>query len=550
MSALLRDIVSDLVLKSGQFNVSEIDLTSLTNDSVDGFILKNSTTIRTALEYLQSAFFFDKVEEDGKLKFKSRGNASILSIPESDLGAREPGQETENIVVTRQSELELPQEVNVEAMDPDNDYWPTEQRSLRFFTKSREKVNVLLPIVLKVDRVRQIAEVGHFLAWVEKNNLKFSLSNKYLFLSVADVIDVTARGTTYKVRINDIDYGQPGILEIDSVAEEPGQYVNTSKGIPSKTITNKVKFVGKTIGFLMDIPMLREEDNDSGFYIAVGKESDSINWKGAGQFSSLDNLTYKKLANFSISAAHGVPTNKLQIGNTFVFDFQRTVNIEMKSGTLSSAAEIDVLNGVNTALLGNEIIQWQTATLEADGTYTLSGLLRGRRGTEWAMSTHQIGERFIVLTSAVLKRMIRSSDEIGLSKFYKAVSTGLSLDDVTAIQFSNLAVGKKPFSPVHITGIRDGSNNLTIDWIRRTRFAGGWRDFVDAPLNESNESYDLEILSGTSVKRTVSGLTTTQYIYSAADQITDFGSTQSAVKVRIYQLSSIVGRGTKGESTI
>ena len=36
------------------------------------------------------------------------------------------------------------------------------------------------------------------------------------------------------------------------------------------------------------------------------------------------------------------------------------------------------------------------ATAQADGSYILSELLRGRRGTEWARSTHLVGDRFVL----------------------------------------------------------------------------------------------------------------------------------------------------------
>jgi hypothetical protein len=39
-----------------------------------------------------------------------------------------------------------------------------------------------------------------------------------------------------------------------------------------------------------------------------------------------------------------------------------------------------VLNGANACLIGNEVIQFQTATLIGDNQYRLSGLLRGQAG--------------------------------------------------------------------------------------------------------------------------------------------------------------------------
>lgn len=41
-----------------------------------------------------------------------------------------------------------------------------------------------------------------------------------------------------------------------------------------------------------------------------------------------------------------------------------------------------------------------------------------------------------------------------------------------------------------------------------------------------------------------------QYIYSAAQQVDDFGSTQSSIKVRVYQESAIVGRGDYAEANL
>src|SRR6266403_1466511 len=76
-------------------------------------------------------------------------------------------------------------------------------------------------------------------------------------------------------------------------------------------------------------------------------------------------------------------------GNTF--DEGNTVDVTILSGqTLSSAAELSVLNGTNVALLGNEIFQFKNAPLVSGTTYRLSGLLRGRFGTEGF--THSVGE--------------------------------------------------------------------------------------------------------------------------------------------------------------
>jgi hypothetical protein len=103
---------------------------------------------------------------------------------------------------------------------------------------------------------------------------------------------------------------------------------------------------------------------------------------------------------------------------------------------------------------------------------------------------------------------------------------------------------------VHLRGSRNSGGDLTITWIRRTRFSGEWRDLVDVPLNESSEAYEVDVLDGTGqVIRTLSS-SSPSVTYSAADQTTDFGMPQSVVEVAIYQLSAAVGRGFPGRATV
>ena len=215
---------------------------------------------------------------------------------------------------------------------------------------------------------------------------------------------------------------------------------------------------------------------------------------------------------------------------------------------LVNADELAVLNGANAALLGDEIIQFTTANLLTDGQYQLSGLLRGRMGTEWAMADHLAGERFVLLDSR-LNRLEMPTSLIGLSRDYKAVSVGQTLGQTEAESFAYQGIALRPYAPVHISGARDASGNLTLAWVRRTRLDGQWGDGVDIPRNEEAEAYEVDILDGAEVVRTLS-VTTPSASYSVAEQTTDFGSPQSSLSVQVYQLSAVVGRGFGGEGMV
>lgn len=95
---------------------------------------------------------------------------------------------------------------------------------------------------------------------------------------------------------------------------------------------------------------------------------------------------------------------------------------------------------------------------------------------------------------------------------------------------------------VHIAGARDGSDNLTVTAIPRTRIGGEWLDGGESPTGETIQSYELDVLNGGTVVRTIA-TSSPSFSYTAAQQTTDFGSPQASISVVLYQLSAMVGRG-------
>ena len=116
--------------------------------------------------------------------------------------------------------------------------------------------------------------------------------------------------------------------------------------------------------------------------------------------------------------------------------------------------------------------------------------------------------------------------------------------------FTYEGVNLEPLSPVAANGVRDGSGNFTGSFYRRSRLSSSWWSTgVPAPVGETTEAYEIDVMSGSTVKRTIS-VSTPTFSYSAADQTTDFGSVQASITFRIYQLSEIVGRGYHLEVTL
>lgn len=229
-----------------------------------------------------------------------------------------------------------------------------------------------------------------------------------------------------------------------------------------------------------------------------------------------------------------------------VFDEDNHLDIYLGYGAAptSAASKVAVLNGANLALWGSELIGFRDVASLGSSRYRLSCLLRGRFGTEWAMNAHNLNDQFVVLSLTTVRRITQDEIDLGVNKFYRGVTLGQTLEQSQTRGFVNTGVGLKPYAPCHVVGARDGGDNLTITWFRRTRYSGEWRDAVDVGVGESVEAYEVDILSGAGVVlRTITDLTSPSASYTAAQQTTDFGSPQSSIAIVVYQLSGIVGRG-------
>lgn len=559
----LDDVVTDICtrrdswMSDEQLGTSDIDVTGLVGNIVPGYIVSNQMSRRQAIEPLMTGWQFEACLEDNKIVFTTLGQAYIDVIPESDLAAHETSEEMpEPLMISQDHELELPCQVSVTYLNPHKEYEQSTQYSRRLVSSSQKVHTVNLSVVWTDDVAARIAERLLFMFWTARYKHQFALSRKYMYLSPTDVVYVTQDSNQYRLRIAKIDYGMPGLLPIEAVEDNALDVESSATGAPASVTVQTVNFIGPTRPYLLDCPILRDQDNDSGFYVAANGYTTS--WNGCVLYRSTDSgISYTAFMGLAVGVVTGSAITALPTGPVTIFDEGNYVDIVIfNNEDLYSATEANVLNGSNAALLGDddrwEVIQWKTATLtdSTSNIYRLSGLLRGRRGTDWAIDEHVIGDRFILLQENYsIQRKDFGSSDIGSARLYKAVTRMNTVQSAIEYSFTNAGVGLKPYSPVHITGTADGSGNITITWIRRTRIGGEWRDYVDVPLGETSEAYKVEIMSGSTVIRTISSLTSATCTYTAAQQVTDFGSTQSRLTIKVYQYSETVGYGYPGEET-
>ena len=540
-------IVADLCARAG-LSANAIDVSAL-GDQVDGFVIKRQDTARALIETLMSSYFFDAAETDGTLKFIPRGNASAQSIAWENL-APESGNGGDALQIDRAQELELPQRVEVSYLNRLNQYQTSTQMAQRQVVDTNDVEALNLPIVMDNQRAKVVADVALYQAWLSRTQFSFDLAMEFAALEPTDVITVSdANNVSHLMRVTSMRLGKPGRVRITAVAEDVSAYDFYAPPASGLEAAEAVSVVPNTQARLLDLPTLPNDSADAA-NLRVATSGLASGWSGAALYRSDDGgASYGEVARTAQASVMGTATTALGDGPRNRFDEAASVDIVLLGdGTLESVSEQALLNGANVALVGDELIQFQNATLIAPNKYRLSRLLRGRLGTEHLTDSHSAGEGFVLLNTAVQKTPV-ADGLFGLPRDYKVATFGQTLGSVSAESFTYHAAALKPYAPVHVTGTRDGAGNVSISWVRRTRSGGHWRDGGDVVLSEAAELYEIDVMDGSDVVRSMS-VPSAEASYSAAQQTADFGGVQSSITLRIYQISERVGRGEGVEATL
>lgn len=532
----LDDVVIDICDRV-DIDAADIDATDLESDTVRGFMIANQTPARSALEQLSPAFFFDATESDGQLKFIKRGGASIATLDEDDIGCYEGDSVVELWEATRVQEEELPNALTINYSNQDLDYQQGAQHSIRQTVLNGTQLTIQFPIALTDDEAKTIADTMMFSAWHNRHQFDINTYQAFAKIEPTDVITVDGE----VVRVVARDEGVNGLMKLKTVRELPAIYTGQVGAGSAGTGTGQtVPIIGPTDSVLLDLPPLRDADfNTYGFYWAAnGLLSD---WPGATLLRSVDSGdTWGPEMSTDTGAAIGYADTAL--GDFFggnMFDELNTVRVVV-SGTLESKTRAQVLNGANVAILGDELIQFRTATLVSTGIYDLTGLLRGRMGTEWAMDAHEENERFALLDASSTRFVDVPYTDLNIERTWGNVTVGGTAEDIDDELFTYAGNNLKPVAPVHVGGGTAGVNtDWTIKWTRSSRFQWKWVDYNDVPLDETTEEYEVAIMSGDTIVRTIES-TSTAATYTYAQQVTDFGAHQFTLTVKVRQVGAVV----------
>lgn len=546
LKATVDHLLARLKAPSGSFDTTA--LASITTP-VRGIVATQITPTRQILEYLAGCYFFEAYGGT----FVPRGGAAVATIEFEKLGATESADPEESpFDITIGSELESAASACISYMNIDTQCARDAQYSDRELTDQLTTTITEVPLAFTASEAKAIVDAWMLDQRAARKTSKIALlAQESSAYTPTDVLNITAEDDrVFRLRVVRKRESGP-VISFDVVADDASALEQL--GITSADYQAPTTIPGtpQTVLALMDSGIWRDADDDVGLYSAArGLESP---WPGARLFKSTDDATYTTSVDFIASAVIGTATNALgDFTGGFVWDEASTVDVVIPEGATALASStrtaMQADASINCAFLrsgaGWEALRYRDATLVATRTYRLHGFLRGLNGTEEFIDGHASNDRFVKVDTSSTRRVPMETTEVGATRYFRAVTAGALLSSAVTNTHVHGAVGRKPWRPSNMRAERDTSGNATITFDRRSRlsvrYGGTGGSYV--PPADIGETYELDIYDGSVIVRTLTSATPS-FAYSAANQTTDFGSTQFPIEVEGFARSTLVGRG-------
>lgn len=463
----LQSIVMDLCVRAGM-DPRTVDAAQLFPIQCRGFTVSNQYPCTGALQALSNVFLFDPSNYDGSVHFVLRGADAIDTITpddyvilQSSTGADDPMQQQSE----RGDSVRIPQTLHLNYYDVSGGMATSLQSSQRVGDpRAVGSMDLQTAVILSSDEAKRVVRIQHqVMVEDNKSQLSLTVTDKFLHLTVADVVFVPWGNKTYRCRIVqvDLDDGKQGL---QLMQDRQTAYVSKAQGIPAYTPTPPPSaVVGATTVYPLDIHIINDADDALGCYLAVGCVTD--NWKGALVEVSLDNgQSYFTSFTDTTSSVCGALDTPLGDHPKEYPDQVNTCQVTLlnPSDELEAASQAQMQNGSNLAIVGDELVQFGEAhETSTPGTWQLSYWFRGRKGT--TPVAHAAGERFVLLQREYLMFLPMQLSYVGRTITVRATSLNGTDADITITSFTYTGQSQVEYPVAYLSARRDGASGL-LSW--------------------------------------------------------------------------------------
>ncbi len=227
--------------------------------------------------------------------------------------------------------------------------------------------------------------------------------------------------------------------------------------------------------------------------IFAAASAEAHTWSGAALYSGSGGPLNAIGATGRQQATMGTLTSPLKSSSALLFESDAIIEIETVSDSMAfTTLDLNrLIDGGNRLLVGEEIVQFGSATPLGPRQWRLQGLLRGRGGSEaTALQGHDIGTQVTLIDD---KLTPIDSQQLPPSEEKLIAAIGRGDEEPVIAEISNRGTTLRPLSPVHPRVVWGPGTGLHACWARRARGAWRWIDGVETPLVEAAESYRVGI---------------------------------------------------------
>ncbi|PXA83638.1 hypothetical protein DMC47_42730 [Nostoc sp. 3335mG] len=445
-------------------------------------------SLRGAIEGLSSALPVSFADGPERLALVDEAGDAVAIDP-GELGAFAVGAKPgPKLALDRQASGTLNEALTIGYYDPALDFQVGSQ-SARREVSARRAGAIDLPAAVSASAARGIVEARLAREWAGRTTAQLALPWRHLDLETGAIVTVPGQSGRWRVieRAFEAMALTLTVRRLPAIGAEPPP-ASSGSGLAQPDLVQ-----GPTTLALLDLPSLGD-DPATVPTLLIAAAATSAGWRKAALTISLDDgSSWQAIGGTAPPAVMGRAVTVLPPAGGALRDTADSVDIALLNDAMALAGSdaTGLSATTNLALLGDELIQFASAEQIGPGLFQLGGLLRGRRGSEWAMANHAIGERFVLIDADTLLAWQLPLSAIGHGVRVSASGVGDADPADASLTFQARAL--RPPAPVGLTASPMPDGSIEIGWTRRSRVGWDWLDDTDVPLAEEAERYQLSI---------------------------------------------------------
>ena len=453
-----------------------------------------------------------------------------LAIAAAELGSAADGKTAPKVVLDRQAAGTLNAAIAISYYDPARDYQLGSQ-SARRDASARRAGAIDLAAAVDAATAKGLAEARLAREWAGRTTATVTLPWRRLDIGAGALLSLPGQDGIWRVTTR----GFETMLATLTAQRLPDAGMATPAASAGAGVAETDLPAGPTTLALLDLPSFGD-DLPTVPTLLIAAAGVSAGWRKAALMASLDGGTsWQSIGQTASAATLGTTLDVLPAGDAMLRDMANQVDVLLLDAamTLAGSDATEASATVNLALIGDELIQFAAAVQTAPKTYRLSGLLRGRRGTEWAMAEHVAGERFVLVDADTLRPWTLPTSAIGSTVRIAASGVGDATPAEASLVFQARAL--RPPAPVALAATPQADGSLLVGWTRRSRQGWAWLDDTDAPLAEESERYRLTAIRAGGTALSIDSVTPSTSV--SADQLAAIGGS-APLSIEIVQIGT------------